>query len=61
MHIIDNGHGFDMNQVAPGSFGLGNMDERANHIGAVLKIDSKVGEGTEITVVWHYNAEEVSR
>ena len=61
MHIIDNGHGFDMNQVAPGSFGLGNMNERANHIGAVLKIDSKVGEGTEITVVWHDNAEEVSQ
>ena len=59
MNIIDNGHGFDINQVAPGSFGLGNMQERANHIGAALKIDSKAGEGTEITVTWQDNAEEV--
>jgi signal transduction histidine kinase len=61
MNIIDNGHGFDINQVAPGSFGLGNMQERANHIGALLKIESKAGEGTEITVDWHDNAGEVSK
>ena len=61
MHIIDNGHGFDVAQVASGSFGLGNMQERANHIGAVLKIESSVSEGTEITVTWHNNAGEVSK
>ena len=61
MNIIDNGHGFDINQVAPGSFGLGNMKERAKHIGATLKIDSKIGEGTEITVTWQDNVEEVLR
>jgi signal transduction histidine kinase len=61
MNIIDNGHGFDINQVATGSFGLGNMQERASHIGAALKVDSKVGEGTEITVVWHDNAGEESK
>jgi len=61
MQIIDNGHGFDTTQVTPGSFGLGNMNERANKIGALLKIDSKVGEGTEITVTWQENAEEVSK
>jgi signal transduction histidine kinase len=61
MNIIDNGHGFDINQVAPGSFGLGNMQERANQIGALLKIESKAGEGTEITVDWHDNAGEVSK
>jgi signal transduction histidine kinase len=59
MDIIDNGHGFDMAQAAPGSFGLGNMRERANQIGAALKIESKVGEGTEITVDWHDNVVEV--
>ena len=59
MNIIDNGHGFDITQVAPGSFGLGNMKERANHIGAVLKIESKIGEGTEITITWQDNVEEV--
>jgi PAS domain S-box-containing protein len=58
MNIIDNGHGFDSAQTAPGSFGMGNMNERANHIGAALKIVSKVGEGTEISVVWQDNAGE---
>ena len=61
LDIIDNGHGFDMNQVAPGSFGLGNMNERAGQIGAVLKMESKAGEGTEITVTWHDNAGEESK
>jgi signal transduction histidine kinase len=35
------------------------MRERANQIGAALKIESKVGEGTEITVDWHDNVVEV--
>jgi signal transduction histidine kinase len=35
------------------------MKERANHIGAVLKIESKIGEGTEITITWQDNVEEV--
>jgi signal transduction histidine kinase len=59
MQIIDNGHGFDMNQTAPGSFGLGNMNERANHIGAKLQIESKIGEGTEISVTWQDTAGKV--
>ena len=59
LDIIDNGHGFDITKTAPGSFGLGNMNERANQIGAVLKIDSKVGEGTEITVNWQDKTVEV--
>jgi len=58
LHIIDNGHGFDMAQASPGGFGLGNMKERANQIGASLKIDSRVSEGTEITVIWDYPAGE---
>ena len=61
MDIIDNGHGFNVDQVAPGSFGLGNMNERANQIGAILKIESKPGEGTEITVTWHESAGEVAK
>jgi signal transduction histidine kinase len=61
LDIVDNGHGFDMNQVAPGSFGLGNMRERASHIGATLKMQSKPGEGTEITVIWQDNAGEAKK
>jgi signal transduction histidine kinase len=61
LDIIDNGHGFSVDQEASGSFGLGNMKERANQIGAVLKIESKTGEGTEITVKWQSNAAEGSK
>jgi PAS domain S-box-containing protein len=59
LQIIDNGHGFDMSQAAPGSFGLNNMKERASQIGASLKIDSKIDQGTEITVDWYDRTEEV--
>jgi PAS domain S-box-containing protein len=59
LHIIDNGHGFDMTQAPQGGFGLGNMKERANQIGAALKIESKVNEGTEVTVTWNKPAGEI--
>ncbi len=61
LHITDNGQGFDIAQAAPGSFGLNNMKERASQIGASLKIDSKINQGTEITVDWHEDAGEVPR
>jgi signal transduction histidine kinase len=59
LHIIDNGHGFDTAQETAGSFGLGNMKERANGIGALLNIQSKPGEGTEVSVTWSNHKEEV--
>jgi signal transduction histidine kinase len=37
------------------------MKERADQIGAVLKIESKIEQGTEITVDWHDNAAEVQQ
>ncbi len=37
------------------------MNERANQIGASLKIESKINEGTEITVVWHDHAGEMTK
>jgi NarL family two-component system sensor histidine kinase LiaS len=61
LHIIDDGHGFDSSKVASGGFGLGNMNERAGQIGASLKIDSKVNEGTEITVVWNDHTGEMTK
>ena len=59
LQITDNGHGFDISKVATGSFGLNNMKERAAQIGAALQIDSKIDQGTEITVDWHDDAGEV--
>jgi PAS domain S-box-containing protein len=58
LHIIDNGHGFETLH-ASGGFGMGNMSERAGNIGALLKIDSKIGEGTEISVLWRDGAGEI--
>jgi PAS domain S-box-containing protein len=56
LQITDNGHGFKVSETTPGSFGLSNMKERAGQIGAVLKIESKIGQGTDITVAWHDDA-----
>ncbi len=52
LKISDNGKGFDMTGLSPDSLGLGIMRERAKGIGATLTIDSKKGEGTQVTVVW---------
>lgn len=50
LHIVDDGHGFDMAQARPGHFGLGNMAERAAAIGAAWALQSAPGEGTEIVL-----------
>jgi PAS domain S-box-containing protein len=55
MMISDNGEGFDTKQVlkisgSKGSLGLMSMRERADIIGATLKMKSKPGEGTIIRV-----------
>ncbi|MBI5959463.1 MAG: hypothetical protein HY866_12055 [Chloroflexi bacterium] len=48
----DDGHGFESEQIAPTSLGMGIMRERADSVGAQLKISSVVGEGTRITLPW---------
>ena len=50
--IGDDGLGFDPGAVSPERLGLGIMHERAAAIGARLEIDSQVGRGTRLTVVW---------
>lgn len=47
--ISDNGSGFDINTVEQGN-GLSNMKKRARDMAAELTIDSKVNEGTTITL-----------
>ena len=52
--ISDNGRGFDIKVVRrnrPSSSGLVSMRERAATVGGTLKIDSKEGSGTTITLV----------
>jgi signal transduction histidine kinase len=50
--VSDNGRGFDPGKVAPENLGLGIMRERAEAIGAELKIESRTDQGTCVTVVW---------
>ncbi|MBI9051053.1 MAG: hypothetical protein JEZ00_16650 [Anaerolineaceae bacterium] len=50
--ISDDGCGFDCDEVKPGHMGLKIMRERAQSIGADLKIESKIDHGTEILLSW---------
>lgn len=52
MDISDDGRGFDTAVVPPDSLGMGIMRERAKTVNATFEIDSKVGNGTTITVRW---------
>ena len=52
LRIRDDGRGFDPASIAVESLGLGIMRERAEAIGARLAIESRVGQGTKVTVVW---------
>jgi signal transduction histidine kinase len=49
MEIRDDGQGFDVNLPAQG-MGLANMKARAEGVGALLHIDSHVGNGTRLTI-----------
>ncbi|GEM_PF-1674384 len=49
--IQDNGCGFDTKSTPSGHFGIGNMIERAEAIGANCTIDSVIDVGTTITVI----------
>jgi PAS domain S-box-containing protein len=50
--IRDNGTGFDPSSIAPNSLGLGIMRERADAIDAELEIESRPGQGTQVSVLW---------
>jgi signal transduction histidine kinase len=50
--ISDDGSGFDPHSVPTERMGLGIMSERAEAIGATLEIESQVGQGTRVTLVW---------
>jgi ligand-binding sensor domain-containing protein/signal transduction histidine kinase len=52
LEICDNGLGFEVSSVPPDHFGLMNIRERAQAIGADLTVTSQVGQGTRVRVVW---------
>jgi two-component system nitrate/nitrite sensor histidine kinase NarX len=50
--IGDDGCGFNFDRVSPICLGLSIMRERAETIGATLKIESQLGQGTQVIVIW---------
>lgn len=50
--IKDDGLGFDLGSIPPGHMGMVIMRERANSIGAVLKIESQAGQGATVELDW---------
>jgi signal transduction histidine kinase len=52
VRITDNGRGFDPRATPPGHLGMGIMQERARAIGARLRVESRPGNGTRISVQW---------
>jgi signal transduction histidine kinase len=50
--IQDNGCGFDPGQVAAGHLGLSIMEERAQEIGANMRIDTAPEKGTQVQIEW---------
>ncbi len=52
LSVTDNGVGFDP-ELAMVGFGLENMRERAEAVGATVEIESEDGHGTSVTVTWH--------
>jgi nitrate/nitrite-specific signal transduction histidine kinase len=52
LSVVDDGRGFDKSLVPGEKMGLDIMRERVEAIGAELTIESTIGSGTEIKVVW---------
>jgi two-component system nitrate/nitrite sensor histidine kinase NarX len=52
MSIRDDGQGFDLKSIMGEHLGLGIMKERASSIQAALAIQSKPGQGTEVSLRW---------
>jgi PAS domain S-box-containing protein len=52
LEIGDDGRGFDASAVSPGHFGLAIMQERAQNVGARLRVRSQVGKGATVVMTW---------
>jgi signal transduction histidine kinase/Tfp pilus assembly protein PilF len=51
INIQDNGKGFVESEITPGN-GIYNMRQRAEELGGSLEIQSEVGSGTSILLIW---------
>jgi signal transduction histidine kinase/Tfp pilus assembly protein PilF len=55
LEINDDGKGFDESKILPGN-GLFNMRKRAEELGGTISIDSGLGKGTQIHLIWPTNS-----
>jgi signal transduction histidine kinase len=46
--VMDDGAGFVMTDTRHGGYGFTNMHARAKRIGGTLRIQSKLGQGTQV-------------
>jgi nitrate/nitrite-specific signal transduction histidine kinase len=60
LSLRDDGCGFDLGDVPPERLGLEILRERADDIGAELIVESEIGCGTEIVVIWSRNQQRTS-
>ncbi len=58
--ISDNGKGFNPDFITGDHLGIAIMEERTEAIGAKLNVNSQIGKGTDIIVVWEIIGEEKS-
>jgi ligand-binding sensor domain-containing protein/signal transduction histidine kinase len=56
--VVDNGCGFDPEDVSGHHLGLNIIRERVQAIGAALSIESELEQGTKVTVFWRPDLEE---
>jgi len=59
--VRDNGKGFDINQQKPSSFGLIGMKERVELLEGELSLDTKLGQGTMVSIQVPIAAESAVR
>jgi two-component system nitrate/nitrite sensor histidine kinase NarX len=50
--VGDDGRGFDSSTVGPAQLGLRIMRERADAVGASLRIDTETRRGSVVTATW---------
>ena len=55
MLVRDNGLGFNQEELVPSNLGINIMKQRAEQIGAILKITSQPYRGTEVSLKWSFS------
>ena len=50
LRIVDDGIGFEVDEMKAGSYGMQNMHERAVEVGGTLKVISVKNKGTRLEV-----------